>query len=218
MTAALARYENWGVERSPWCIVSRRLVPGAIQVDALELSTLRGLDLAFEVSREIEVRGIMPDGVQNTVRARIVGPEGFILIKAFALDERRREKDAYDVHFVLRHHEPNVEALAGLVRPLLPNGLAREGCAILEAKFATLDSVGVRIGRKRNRPHAKAREKGTGNAFCGSSPEGTAVTQEGPKDRQRSPRHVRKRKHQWSVDRDQLSVTWRNRPRKPRIT
>ncbi len=63
----------------------------AIQVNALELNTLRGLDLAFEVSREIEICGIMPDGAQNTVRARIVGPEGFILIKAFALDERRRD-------------------------------------------------------------------------------------------------------------------------------
>ena len=115
---------------------------GTIQVDALELNTLRGLDLAFEVSREIEIRGTMPDGSRNAVRARIVGPEGFILIKAFALDERTRKKDAYDIHFVLRHHQPDVEALAGLVRPLLSNGLAREGYAILKAKFATLESVG----------------------------------------------------------------------------
>jgi hypothetical protein len=113
-----------------------------IQVNTLELNTLRGLDLAFEVARDIEVCGTMPDGVQNTVRARIVGPEGFILIKAFALDERRKEKDAYDIHFVLRSHQPDVEALAGLVRPLLSNGLAQEGYAILKAKFATLESVG----------------------------------------------------------------------------
>ncbi len=115
---------------------------GTIQVGALGLNTLRGLDLAFEVAHDIEVCGTMPDKAQNTVRARIVGPEGFILIKAFALDERRKEKDAYDIHFVLRNHQPDVEALAGLVRPLLANGLAQEGYAILKAKFATLESVG----------------------------------------------------------------------------
>ena len=63
-------------------------------------------------------------------------------VKAFALDERRKEKDAYDIHFVLRNHQPDVEALAGLVRPLLSNGLAQEGYATLKAKFVTLESVG----------------------------------------------------------------------------
>ena len=113
-----------------------------IQVNELQLSTLRGLDLAFETCDEITISGVMPDGTQNTVRARIVQPAAFILIKAFALDERQREKDAYDIHFVLRNYEPDVEGLAGRVRPLLSNGLAREGYEILKVKFATLESVG----------------------------------------------------------------------------
>ena len=70
-----------------------------IQVNELGLNTLRGLDLAFDVCQDIELSGAMPDGSQNTVRARIVLPEGYILIKAFALDERMKEKDAYDIHF-----------------------------------------------------------------------------------------------------------------------
>jgi predicted nucleotidyltransferase len=113
-----------------------------IQVNQLELNTLRGLDLAFELWQEIEISGVMPDGVENTVRARIVRPEGYILIKAFALDERTNPKDAYDIDFVLRNYPPDIEALASRVRPLLPNGLAREGYEILKAKFATLGSVG----------------------------------------------------------------------------
>jgi len=124
-----AQYE--GGERAP-----------TITVNALELNTLRGLDLAFELSREIEISGMTPDGTQNTVQARIVRPEAYILIKAFALAERQREKDAYDIDFVLRHHQPNVEALAHQLRPLLTNGLAEEGYAILKTKFATLESVG----------------------------------------------------------------------------
>lgn len=113
-----------------------------IQVNQLELTTLRGLDLAFEVCREIDISGVMPDGTQNTVRARIVQPEGYVLIKAFALDERQKERDAYDIHFVLRYYQPNIESLAGRIRPLLSNGLACEGYKILRAKYATLESVG----------------------------------------------------------------------------
>jgi hypothetical protein len=114
----------------------------SIHVKELEINTLRGLDLAFEASKLIEVTGTMPDGSLNTVHARIVLPEAFILIKAFALDERQKEKDAYDIHFILRNYPPDVEALAAQVRPLLSNGLAREGYEILKAKFAALDSVG----------------------------------------------------------------------------
>jgi hypothetical protein len=113
-----------------------------IQVNELVLNTLRGLDLAFEVCQELDISGLMPDGSQNTVRFRIVRPEGYILIKAFALDERLKEKDAYDIHFTLLHYRPNIEYLAERVRMLLSNGLAREGYEILKAKFATLNSIG----------------------------------------------------------------------------
>lgn len=113
-----------------------------VHVNELELSTLRGLDLAFEISQEIEISGQMPDGTENTVRARIVRPEGYILVKAFALDERQKERDAYDIHFILRNYRPDIESLARRVRPLLANGLAQEGYSILKAKFAKLESVG----------------------------------------------------------------------------
>ena len=74
-----------------------------IRVDELELNTLRGIDLAFEVCQQIKIRGVMPDGTQNTVRARIVQPEAFILIKAFALDERQNKK-AIIVGFFLKKY------------------------------------------------------------------------------------------------------------------
>lgn len=113
-----------------------------IQVDELQLNTLRGLDLAFEACREIEISGIRPDGSRDRVRGRIVLPEAYILIKAFALDERMKTKDAYDIHFILRNYPPDVQSLAARVQPLLSNRLAQEGYGILKTKFATLESVG----------------------------------------------------------------------------
>jgi hypothetical protein len=136
-----------------------------MQVNELGLNTLRGLDLAFDVCQELEISGTMPDGSQNTVRARLVLPEGYILIKAFALDERKKEKDAYDIHFTLLHYRPNIESLADRVRVLLSNGLAREGYDILKTKFATLNSVGPSWAARVNQEQGEDSEQSQRSAF-----------------------------------------------------
>ncbi len=114
----------------------------AIQVNELSLNTLHGIDLAFEVYEEITIEGTMPDGTHNMVRARIVRPEAFILLKAFALAERAKEKDAYDIAFVLHRYEPSIVSLAANLVPLVTDGLGSEAYQILRDKFATLESVG----------------------------------------------------------------------------
>jgi len=113
-----------------------------IQVNELKLNSLRGIDLAFEVCKEIRIEGTMPDGTHNIVHARIVRPEAFILIKAFALAERTKEKDAYDIAFILHNYEPSIGTLAARLTPLVQEGLGAEAYQILTEKFATLESVG----------------------------------------------------------------------------
>jgi len=76
------------------------------------------------------------------VRLRIVKIEAFIILKAFAMADRTKDKDAYDIYFCLKHFSTGVAELAQLYRPMLHNGLVREGIAILHDKFATIDSVG----------------------------------------------------------------------------
>lgn len=114
----------------------------SIVVNELQISSVRGIDLAFEAWDEIEIAGVMPDGARNVVRVRIVRPEVFILIKAFALGERQKEKDAYDIAFVLRHYVPDLTMLAGRMQPHIASGLGQEAYQILKAKFATHDSIG----------------------------------------------------------------------------
>lgn len=114
----------------------------SVQVNELQLNSLRGIDLAFAAWDEIEVEGVMPDGTRNAVRVRIVRPEAFILIKAIALDERTKDKDAYDIAFVLHNFEPDLAVLAARLRPHLEKGLGQDAYKILTAKFASLDSAG----------------------------------------------------------------------------
>jgi hypothetical protein len=113
----------------------------SIQLNELSINTVRGLDLAFEACDLMELRGAMPDGVQNSVFIRIVRPEAFILIKAIALNDRSKHKDAYDIAFVLRHHA-SLTDLSQRTSSLLSNELAQEGYDILKKKFASIEHVG----------------------------------------------------------------------------
>lgn len=54
-------------------------------------------------------------------------PEAFILIKAFALDERAKGKEANDLAFVLRNFKPSVQAPADRLRSLIDISSDQEG-------------------------------------------------------------------------------------------
>ena len=137
----------------------------AIQVDELRLNTLHGIDIAFEVYEEITIEGSMPDGTHNIVRARIVRPEAFVLLKAFALAERAKEKDAYDIAFVLHNYDPSLAALAASLTPLALDGLGAEAYQILTEKFAKLDSVGPLWAARVAEENGQDRDQAQQSAF-----------------------------------------------------
>ena len=114
----------------------------SILVDEIRINALRGIDLAFEASETLTVDGRMPDGSINQVTARLVSPEAYILIKAIAMDERTKDKDAYDIAFVLKHYKPSLADLATKVRGISQTGIGKEALELLRAKFRTFDSVG----------------------------------------------------------------------------
>lgn len=114
----------------------------SVQVNELQISSLRGTDLAFLAFDELTLTGRMPNGAENMVHVRVVRPEAFILIKAIALAQRTKDKDAYDIAFVLENFQPNLAVLAERMQSLLTNGLAQEAMQFLREKFATIDSVG----------------------------------------------------------------------------
>ena len=111
-------------------------------VNELQINTLKGLDLAFEHSETLEITGRMRNGASNTVKARVVRPEAFVLIKAFAMDERLKAKDAYDVYFVVSQYPDGPHELGNRISAMLPNGLVEEAVRILQNKFAQLNSIG----------------------------------------------------------------------------
>jgi len=102
----------------------------------------RGCDLAFEMNTEIKLDGTLPGGGKDSVTIRVAGIVPFIIMKAMALADRMKEKDAWDICFCLTHFPGGLDALGGLFQPHLENGLVKEGLLKIQEKFASPDHVG----------------------------------------------------------------------------
>lgn len=111
-------------------------------IQDLNIGRLRGVELALDHTVTVTLRGQLPSGADNTVSARIADVPSFLCTKAFALNERKKEKDAYDVYFCLRHFAGGPKALAEACRAMLAVPRGREAMEILRQKFATLNTVG----------------------------------------------------------------------------
>lgn len=102
----------------------------------------RACDLAFEYYKHITIQGIMPDGAMNTVELKLSALVPFIVMKGMALYDRLKAKDAYDLYFTFKNYPGGVLTLAEEFRPMLTNGLVKEGLSKIRAKFESVNSFG----------------------------------------------------------------------------
>ncbi|MHB8836851.1 MAG: nucleotidyl transferase AbiEii/AbiGii toxin family protein [Candidatus Methylomirabilia bacterium] len=112
------------------------------RVQDLRVRKARGVDLALDMTVEIELHGELPEGGRDSVTLRVASIVPFLIMKAIALSERLKEKDAWDIWFCLRNHPGGMDALAEVFRPHLGHGLVREGLLKLAEKFASTGHVG----------------------------------------------------------------------------
>jgi hypothetical protein len=112
------------------------------QIQEIFVWKSRGADLAFLSSVEVQVSGVLPEGGRNSVKARIPTIPVFICMKAIALHERKKPKDAYDIYFCVENYGGGSAALARDFTPLMDNGLVREGLRKLRAKFSSPQDIG----------------------------------------------------------------------------
>lgn len=102
----------------------------------------RGCDLVFPMAEKIRISGKRPDGYEDSATIKIAGIVPFLIMKAMAMADRHKEKDAYDIYFVLRHYPDSPDALVRLFQPHIQYGLVREGLEKLAEKFASPNHIG----------------------------------------------------------------------------
>jgi hypothetical protein len=104
-----------------------------------------GCDLAFERPTEILIKGVLPDGGLDQTSVRVVSIVPFIIMKAFALGDRLKEKDAYDIYYCLKNYPHGLDELILEFRPHIHNGLIKEGLNIISEKFASSQHIGPKF-------------------------------------------------------------------------
>lgn len=104
-----------------------------------------GCDLAFEMPVEILIKGVLPDGGLDQTSVRVVSIVPFIIMKAFALGDRLKEKDAYDIYYCLKNNPGGMDELIVKFHPHIHNALIKEGLNILRVKFSSPEHIGPKF-------------------------------------------------------------------------
>lgn len=105
----------------------------------------RGCDLAFDMVREIPLMGEIPGGGLDRVTVRIATIVPFLVMKGMALDDRLKEKDAWDIYYCFLAYPGGVDVLVEEFRPHLSHGLVREGLAKIAGHFSSVKSLGPKF-------------------------------------------------------------------------
>lgn len=101
----------------------------------------RGADLVFQIRPDKrEISGLLPDGSHDRVVVPIASVVPFIIMKSFAMDDRMKPKDPFDIWYVVKRYPGGIDALIGAFRQHLDKGLVKLGLEILARKFERFDS------------------------------------------------------------------------------
>lgn len=89
---------------------------------------------------EREIAGVLPDGRRHRVAVRVATPAALVILKALAMGQRDKPKDAYDIDYVLRHI--GVEEVAAGIQAFGAVEPVRKALAVLAEKFSSIDAIG----------------------------------------------------------------------------
>ncbi len=115
------------------------------QVQDLKARKARGCDLAFELNTTVRLEGALPNGALDAASIQVASVVPFFVMKAMALADRMKEKDAWDIYYMLLHTPGGVASVAAAFQDHLAHGLVQEGLAKLSDKFASPGHIGPRF-------------------------------------------------------------------------
>ena len=101
-----------------------------------------GADLALKFYQIVAIDGDMPDGGGNRVQIAVASIPALLAMKGYAIANRLKQKDAYDIYYSIRNFPDGIDALVAATRPLLEFETARTGYLHISQKFRHLDDFG----------------------------------------------------------------------------
>ena len=101
-----------------------------------------GAELALKFYQLVPLEGEMPEGGMNRVRIAVVTIPALLVMKGFAINNRLKRKDAYDIYYCIREYPGGVDALVEATRPLLNIETARKAYGMIAEKFRDAEDFG----------------------------------------------------------------------------
>lgn len=99
-----------------------------------------GAELVRSGHIDREITGLLPDGRRHRVAVRVATPAALVILKALAMGQRDKPKDAYDIDYVLRHI--GVEEVVAGIQEFGAVEPVRKALAVLAEKFSSIDAIG----------------------------------------------------------------------------
>jgi hypothetical protein len=101
-----------------------------------------GLDLALQNKVMIELEGRDLQNRQVKRNVPVCAAHVFVILKAIAMKNRDKQKDAYDLYYVLRHADRGAAGLGQQLEAFREHAAFAEMIASLRRDFETIDSRG----------------------------------------------------------------------------
>ncbi|RRH87729.1 hypothetical protein EH240_36055 [Mesorhizobium tamadayense] len=101
-----------------------------------------GAELALRFYNLVAISGEMPDGGANHVNIAVASIPALLAMKGYAIENRLKRKDAYDIYYCVRNYPGGPDALAADCEPVLAHKEGKEGFGFIAGKFEAVDSFG----------------------------------------------------------------------------
>ena len=101
-----------------------------------------GADLALKFYQMVAIDSEMPDGGHNRVHIAVASIPALLAMKGYAIANRQKPKDAYDIYFCIRNFPDGLDGLVAETKPLLEVDTARKGYLLIAGKFRDVDDFG----------------------------------------------------------------------------
>ena len=115
-----------------------------VDITGIHAITSPGCELSFEANEKISIEGNLPDGSHYSTVIKSAGIAALIVMKAHAMNIRKKSKDAYDIWFCLANYPGNIESIANAFKPYVEKDSVKTALALLSEYFRSIDDKGPR--------------------------------------------------------------------------
>lgn len=101
-----------------------------------------GAALATKFYNMVAIDGDMPEGGTNSVRIAVASIPALLAMKGYAINNRLKRKDAYDIYYCIRNFPGGMKNLTEACTPLLQDAEALRGYIHIVDKFGDPEGFG----------------------------------------------------------------------------